>query len=44
MKNSTARKLLGLIYRILRDGRTYHEMEKIADLLSHGKLGNCLGQ
>lgn len=32
-KVATARKLLEWTYHILRDGRTYQEMEKIADLL-----------
>jgi transposase len=42
-KVATARKLLEWIYHILRDGRTYQEMEKIADLLSRGELGNSSG-
>ena len=43
-KVATARKLLEWIYHVLRDGRTYQEMEKLADLLGRGKLGNCPGQ
>jgi transposase len=39
-KVAAARKLLEWIYHILRDGRTYPEMEKIADLLGRGELGN----
>ena len=35
-KVATARKLLEWIYHILRDGRTYQEMERIADLLGSG--------
>jgi transposase len=33
-KVATARKLLEWIYHILRDGRTYQEMERIAELLA----------
>jgi len=43
-KVATARKLLEWIYHILRDGRSYQEMEKMADLLGRGELGNCPGQ
>jgi hypothetical protein len=43
-KVATARKLLEWIYHILGDGRTYQEIEKIADLLGRGELGNCPGQ
>ena len=43
-KVATARKLLEWIYHILRDGRTYQEMEKIADLLGRGELGNYSGR
>jgi transposase len=42
-KVATARKLLEWIYHILRDGRTYQEMEKIADLLGRGEPGNSSG-
>jgi transposase len=42
-KVATARKLLEWIYHILRDGRTYQEMEKIAYLLGRGEPGNCPG-
>ncbi len=42
-KVATARKLLEWIYHILRDGRTYHEMEKIADLLGRGEPGKNSG-
>jgi len=43
-KVAAARKLLEWIYHILRDGRTYPEMEKIADLLGRGELGNHSGR
>jgi transposase len=43
-KVATARKLLEWIYHILRDGKIYQEMEKIADLLGRGEPGNCPGQ
>ena len=36
-KVAAARKLLEWIYHILRDGRTYQEMEKIAYLLGRGE-------
>ena len=39
-KVATARKLLEWIYHILRDGRTYPEMEGIADLLGRGEPVN----
>ena len=42
-KVAAARKLLEWIYHILRDGRTYQEMEKIADLLSRGEPGRKSG-
>lgn len=42
-KVAAARKLLEWIYHILRDGRTYQEMEKIADLLGRGEPGNSSG-
>ena len=42
-KVATARKLLEWIYHILRDGRTYQEMEKIADLLGRGEPGKNSG-
>jgi transposase len=43
-KVAAARKLLEWIYHILRDGRTYPEMEKIADLLGRGELDNYSGR
>jgi len=43
-KVATARKLLEWIYHILRDGKTYPEVEEIADLLSRGELGNYSGR
>jgi len=43
-KVATARKLLEWIYHILRDDRTYQEMERIADLLGRGELGNHSGR
>ncbi len=42
-KVAAARKLLEWIYHILRDGRTYQEMEKIADLLGRGEPGKKSG-
>ena len=42
-KVATARKLLEWIYHILKDGRTYQEMERIADLLGRGEPGNPSG-
>jgi transposase len=42
-KVATARKLLEWIYHILRDGRTYQEVEKIADLLGRGEPGKNFG-
>jgi transposase len=39
-KVAAARKLLEWIYHILKDGRTYPEMERITDLLGRGELGN----
>jgi len=43
-KVATARKLLEWIYHILRDGKTYQEVERIADLLGRGELGKSPGQ
>ena len=43
-KVAAARKLLEWIYHILRDGRTYPEMERLADLLGRGGLGNHSGR
>jgi len=43
-KVATARKLLEWIYHILRDGMTYPEMERIADLLGQGEPGNHSGR
>jgi transposase len=42
-KVATARKLLEWIYHILKDGMSYQEMEKIADLLGRGEPGNPSG-
>jgi hypothetical protein len=42
-KVATARKLLEWVYHILTDGKTYQEMEKIADLLGRGEPGNSPG-
>jgi transposase len=42
-KVATARKLLEWIYHILRDGRSYQEMEMIADLLGRGEPVNSSG-
>jgi transposase len=42
-KVATARKLLEWIFHILRDGRSYQEMEMIADLLCRGEPGNPSG-
>jgi transposase len=43
-KVATARTLLEWIYHILRDGKTYIEVEQIAELLSRGELGNYSGR
>ena len=42
-KVAAARKLLEWIYHILRDGRTYQEIEKRADLMDRGEPGNSSG-
>jgi transposase len=42
-KVATARKLLDWIYHILRDDKTFQEVEKIADLLGGGEPVNCPG-
>ena len=42
-KMATARKLLEWVYHILRDGKTYQEMEKMAHLVGRGELGNSSG-
>ena len=42
-KVATARKLLEWIYHILRDGKTYREMEKVAESFGRGELGNSSG-
>ena len=42
-KVATARKLLEWIYHILKDGRTYQEMEKIAESFGRGEPGNSSG-
>ena len=42
-KIATARKLLEWIYHILKDGRTYQEMEKIAEYLGRCEPGNPSG-
>jgi len=42
-KVATARKLLEWIYHILKDGRTYQEMEKITEYLGRGEPGNSSG-
>jgi len=42
-KVAAARKLLEWIYHILKDGRTYQEMERIAELLGRGEPGNPSG-
>jgi len=39
-KVATARKLLEWLYHILKDGKTYREMEKIADSFGRGEPGN----
>ena len=43
-KVATAMKLLEWIYHMLRGGRSYKEMEKIADLLGLGEPGNHSGR
>jgi len=42
-KVAAARKLLEWIYHILKDGRTYQEMERIAEYLGRGEPGNSSG-
>lgn len=42
-KVATTRKLLEWIYHILRDGKTFQQMEKIAEFLGRGELGNSSG-
>ncbi len=42
-KVATARKLLEWIYHILRDDKTYQEMERIAEVLGRGEPGNSSG-
>jgi len=40
---ATARKLLEWIYHILKDGKTFREMEKIAESFERGELDNSSG-
>lgn len=42
-KVATARKLLEWIYHILKDGKTFHEMEKIVESLGRGEPANSSG-
>ncbi len=42
-KVATARKLLEWVYHMLRDGKTYREMEKVAESFGRGELGNSSG-
>ncbi len=42
-KVAAARKLLEWIYHILRDGKTYQEMERIAEVLGRGEPGKNSG-
>ncbi|MBL7208513.1 MAG: IS110 family transposase [Dehalococcoidia bacterium] len=42
-KVATARKLLEWIYHILKDGKTFHEVEKIAESFGRGEPANCPG-
>ena len=42
-KVATARKLLEWIYHIFKDGKTYREMEKIAESVGRGEHGNSSG-
>jgi hypothetical protein len=42
-KVATARKLLEWSYNILKDGKTFHEVKKIAECLGRGEPANCPG-
>jgi hypothetical protein len=42
-KVATARKLLEWIYHILRDGKSYHEVEKVVVQIGRGEPANCPG-
>ena len=42
-KIATARKLLEWLYHILKDGKTYREMEKMAESFGRGEPGNSSG-
>ena len=42
-KVATARKLLEWIYHMLRDGKTFWQVEKAAEALGRGKPANCPG-
>ncbi len=42
-KVATARKLSEWICHILKDGRTYQEMERVAEILGRGEPGNSSG-
>lgn len=40
---ATAIKLLGWIYHILKDGKSFHKVEKVAEVMGRGELGNSSG-
>jgi len=42
-KIATTRKLPERIYHILKDGKTFHEMEKITESFARGEPGNSPG-
>jgi hypothetical protein len=42
-KVATARKLLEWIYHILRDGKSYQEVEKVVVQIGRGEPANCPG-
>jgi transposase len=42
-KVATARKLLEWIYHMLRDGKSFHEVEKVAESFGRGELVNSSG-
>ena len=42
-KVATARKLLEWIYHILRDGKSYQEVERVVAAIGRGEPANCPG-
>ena len=43
-KVATARKLLEWIYHILKDSKSFQEVEKVVEALGRGEPDNCPGQ